>query len=183
MLMAAFPSLRKYEQELRDFRSQKRQAERLAARALLCDVLGESATICYTPEGRPYLADATANQLGAQHLSISDTGPFVALSLSAEPHGIDIERYDPRALKLAPRFLSDSECSEFSLSARTATLLWSAKEAVFKRLEQQEGLTVSHIVLSRESDEMLRATVPGHPQPVRVGYAYMPDFVLTYTLD
>lgn len=178
--MESFPALRRYEEELSGFRSEKRRAERLAARALLLQVLGENFTIVYTPEGRPCLATASGSEPTPWHLSISDTGPFVAMSLAPFAHGMDVEAYDPRALRLARRFLSDDELREFAPDARMATLLWSAKEAVFKRVEEQSDLTISQIRLHRRTDLLLDATWPSATQPVCVAGCYMPRFVLTF---
>ena len=81
--------------------SDKRRKEWLAERLLLrcaflrCDDIGHRA------DGSPYLT------AGGAHVSISHSGPFIALSLSAAARiGIDLEQRGPRALRLREKFLS-----------------------------------------------------------------------------
>lgn len=109
--------------------SDKRRKEWLAERLLLhcaflrCDDIGHRA------DGSPYLT------AGGAHVSISHSGPFVALSLSAAARiGIDLEQRGPRAFRLRGKFLSPGEYGyDEPEDAETAALTaWSAKEAAFK---------------------------------------------------
>lgn len=55
------------------------------------------------------------------------------LSGSVEP-GIDIERRNNRAAKIAPRYLSEKELSAYpdGIDDDSATIRWSAKECAYK---------------------------------------------------
>ena len=78
------------------------------------------------------------------HFSISHCGDFAAAIVSKESRvGIDVEEPKEKVLRIADKFLSKEEYSKFniqhsmfkgSLTAHHSllTLLWSAKEAVFK---------------------------------------------------
>lgn len=124
----------------------KRRKEWLAERLLLrcaflrCDDIGHRA------DGSPYLT------AGGAHVSISHSGPFVALSLSAAARiGIDLEQRGPRALRLREKFLSPGEYGyDEPEDAETAALTaWSAKEAAFKLfgrpgISLKNGIRLTH---------------------------------------
>lgn len=181
-LLAQFDFLREHENEIRAVHSEKRRRERLAIYVLLREAFGPHAALAYTPAGKPYLCNPLEGNSVAQHLSISHTADFLVLSVAAFPHGVDIERYDTRALRLASRFLSREELATFQPDERTATLLWSAKEAAFKQAMLQDNLAVPQIILRKTTDSWLEAIVPQEEKPLRVMAIYADSFVLTYTL-
>lgn len=71
------------------------------------------------------------------HFSISHCGDYAAAIVSRNRRvGIDIEIPTLKVERIKRKFLSENEISSFSLhpgdSSKLTTLLWSAKEAVFK---------------------------------------------------
>ena len=88
--------------------------------------------------GKPFLPNGEFN------FSISHCGNFAAAILSKGGKvGIDIELSTPRTFKVATKYLSEKETEIFTnqfsqLDASLLTLLWSAKEAVFKWYGQNE---------------------------------------------
>ncbi len=74
----------------------------------------------------------------SHHFSISHCGSFAAAIVSTEKRvGIDIEEPGQRILAIVPKFLSERERGLTLPHATdqlmlTATILWSAKEAMFK---------------------------------------------------
>lgn len=70
------------------------------------------------------------------HFSISHCGNFAAAIVSEEARvGIDIEIASARVLKVVKKFLSEDELQIFTsatVDQQLATILWSAKEAMFK---------------------------------------------------
>ena len=116
----------------------KRRKEWLAERLLLRCAFRLGGTIGHRPDGSPFLTE------GGGHISISHSGPFVALSLSpAARVGIDLEQRGPRAFRLRTKFLSPGEYGyDEADDAETAALTaWSAKEAAFK-LFGRPGITL-----------------------------------------
>ena len=65
-----------------------------------------------------------------KNISISHTQKFIAIIISASPVGIDIEKIDERALNTAPKFINLNVHK--NLTNESATLIWSAKECLFK---------------------------------------------------
>jgi phosphopantetheinyl transferase len=71
------------------------------------------------------------------HFSISHCANYAAAIVSnSERVGIDIELPTPRVLKIAPKFLHNSEQEWVALQHHSevllTTLLWNAKEAIYK---------------------------------------------------
>lgn len=74
------------------------------------------------------------------HFSISHCGNYAAaIASSTHRVGIDIELVTPRIERISPKFLSDEEKEYLSqwelfdkLQLELTTLIWSAKEAVYK---------------------------------------------------
>ncbi|MCD8288204.1 MAG: 4'-phosphopantetheinyl transferase superfamily protein [Porphyromonadaceae bacterium] len=162
--------------------SEKRRQERLAARLLL-HRLGRADEVVYAPSGKPEFAD------GSAYLSISHTRDWVAVVVAHCPIGLDVERWGKRALRVAGRFLSAEEQRLLppDRAEEVATLLWSAKESLFKvsgreRVDFARHLRIVPFQYVRSSEvNHLSATVwhEGKEQSYRVYYLSYPDFVLT----
>jgi phosphopantetheinyl transferase len=71
------------------------------------------------------------------HFSISHSGALVAVALSREPVGIDIQEVRKVRDGLAARILSESELAEYKGGENELIALWTKKEAVFKLLGQR----------------------------------------------
>ncbi len=164
-----------YDKEVLGFRSLKRRKEWLAARVLFHHLMGPSARIASYPSGRPYILH------DSRYISITHSGNHVAVQISENPSGIDLEARTPRAAKLLDKFITPDEYQELNkidfLSEETsAVLFWSAKEAVYKTFDipdlnvrndiriQVEGTSLIAHILS----ENLRATIHYHISPLFV---------------
>ena len=120
-------------------RSTARMAERLAAQLVIRQILGKGVQIGHNADGSPlieqsanFAAETDSRALGLR-LSVSHTAGVIALALAPRPVGIDIERWDGRALRLASRYLQPMEIRQLPHPTEAAaTLSWSAKEAVYK---------------------------------------------------
>ena len=111
------------------FKSEGRQCEWLAVRALLQNTPYKGFGIEYHDNGKPYFANSS------KHISISHTQEYVALAVSESPIGIDIESTNRNALSVAKAFLQPHEVESLAgcgNTAHEALCLWSAKEAAFK---------------------------------------------------
>lgn len=150
-MLEFLPRSQNYAKQIETFRSEHRRKEWLAVRCLLHRQLGTEAEISYLSTGRPVLLN---NDL---ELSISHSGQLAALALapSGLEIGIDIEHDTDRAFRLAHRFLTKEEQEELVITPSDATLLWCAKEAVYK-LCDTEGLSfLDDICLEMERGQLL----------------------------
>ena len=76
---------------------------------------------------KPYLADEK------YHFSISHCGDWAAAIVSRSKRvGVDVEIPTDKTLRLKEKFLSVEELGLTTPDSRLTTLLWSAKESVFK---------------------------------------------------
>ena len=132
----------------RRFKSESRQREWLATRALLHSTQYKGETILYNDNGKPYLAGNN------RHISISHTNEYVAIAVSDYPIGIDIERADRNAYAVAKSFLTAQEINILTQEnnpSKEALCLWSAKEAAFK-LASENIAILKEIGITKNAD-------------------------------
>lgn len=142
--------------------------------------------------GRPWLA-------GGAHgltVSLSHSGAWVAAVLARGGRvGVDVEMIRGKAQRLAAKFLASPEWAAAAAASQAApeaasahyTLLWSAKETLYK-LAAQRGIIFKNQLLlddfhSRESGEIPATLVLGGEQ-TRHCICYSrpaPGYVLTYS--
>jgi len=155
---------------------EKRKKERIAAHILLHNAARISDEICHSKTGRPFLKNTDKN------ISISHTNNYVALAVSDFPIGIDIEVWGERAYRLRPKFLAPEEIQSLPQNTpEEAVLLWSAKEAVFKRFDIPHT-TVGDIRIHFHENGLIGHFHHTNIQ-TKIEYVTLPSFVLTYTTD
>ncbi len=103
------------------FTNEKRKKEFLATRILLKEIIPNQ-LINYNIYGAPELDNN-------QYISISHSHNLVALIVSKKKVGLDIEKISSKALSLSSKFISDIT---YNISKEKATLIWCAKEAIYK---------------------------------------------------
>lgn len=165
------------------FKAESRKLEWAAAHVLVQEITGKFQLIKHLHTGAPFLDG------DARHLSISHTRNFVSVCLSDVPVGIDVEMITPRANKLRSRFMSPSEgFLEDGYADVEATLLWSAKESLFKILEEQDAvdflqhLHTQAVPFSEEGIIPAQEKRTPYQKMYEVHYRIFPDFVLTWAL-
>ncbi len=133
------------------FKSSKRQKEWLGVRLLLKHVLGSNVQIAYKSSGAPFLINSN------KHISISHSGTLVAIALSNEKVGIDLQIISDKPLKIKSRFLSKTEIQMMGdqLDALNAVKLWCAKEAVYKFLSIPETPLIGGIMLQQNEENIV----------------------------
>ena len=161
-----------------------RKREWLATRVLLKKLLGEEKKILYTDANKPYLADSS------YYISISHTKDYVAVILSEkESVAIDIESISSRVEKVQKRFINEEEEKNISKnnSLIHLLLLWSAKESLFKLLDENdiEFKTQLHIhpfepELEKWSSFTAYETRTSKQQTFCIHYITSKDYVLTF---
>lgn len=183
-LLTLLPEPRKNscQRELQRFTSERRRTEWLSVRVLLYAMLREDKQISYSSEGKPYLADHSF------FISISHTKGYVAVILGSQaPVGIDIEQYGQRVHRVADRYIRPDEVVEAYQGDTTWSMLlhWSAKETIFKRMEDADAdlrkLRLNHFVLQEQGQLQIQEFVTESRRIYPVGYRICPDFVLTWT--
>ena len=119
-------------QSIEAFTSPSRRAERLAWRRVLRR-LSPSAVVEYEPSGAPRLRNSTYT-----YISVSHCRDVVAVVLSCNVCGVDVERVDRDFVRVAERYMTAAEralCSE----EWWAAAVWCAKECLYK-MAGREGV-------------------------------------------
>ncbi|MDR1543679.1 MAG: 4'-phosphopantetheinyl transferase superfamily protein [Prevotellaceae bacterium] len=171
--------------QISQFGSEKRKLEYLATRVLLNTVLDDEKTIAYKLSGAPYLTDKSFN------ISIAHTGIYVTLILHpTRKVGIDIEKISDRAVRVQHKFLSQNEIDfvEKSSERTQLTLLWCAKEALYKIIDKEiidfaEELRVSpfqpYLSGSIEAEEFCTT----HQRRYTIYYNVEPEICCVWTVE
>ncbi len=135
-LISSFQFSENEEAEFKRFKGEKRQKEYLSTRLLLQQMLNAKTEITYQKSGRPRLKGSV------QNISISHSADFVAIFISNELVGIDVENANRNIDRVTKRFLNTKELEWIEKSENRQmlkTIFWCAKEAIFK-CSNQEGV-------------------------------------------
>lgn len=171
------------EEYVSKMRSERRVIEWLTTRVLLFELLGEEKIIDNRPDGRPFLKD------GSYKISISHTKEYAAVLLHKQYSvGIDVETISERVKKLADKFISENEYIDLSQQVIHQLLHWSAKETLFKMMEESEIDFKEHLhvhpfrpgekgVFQASESKTLRQ------KTFQIHYEVLPDAVLTWAMD
>lgn len=172
-------------EKIKDFHP-NRQAEILAVRCLLRRLLGtDYQGIEYDDRGKPNLVNSTL------FMSISHSKNQVAVALnSKEEIGIDLEYFSDRIIRLQQKFMSAAELAfcvalEEKEALTKKTLIWSAKESLYKwygkkELDFRKHLLISDFSLSKQGKFKGQIKKESLHSDLNVGYLVFEDFVLTY---
>lgn len=126
-------------QSVEQFSSYSRRAERLSWRMMLRRVVGRSVTIKYSSQGAPLLSEEVViNNCYYKYISVSHCRDMVAIMLSQQPCGVDIEQMGRDFERVSGRYTTAEE-QGLSDSAAFNAVAWCAKEALYK-MAHREGL-------------------------------------------
>ena len=126
-------------QSVARFSSSSRRAERLSWRIMLRRVVGRGVTIEYSSQGAPLLSEeVVVNNYHYKYISVSHCRDMVAVMLSQQPCGVDIEQMGRDFGRVSNRYITAEE-RRLSDNPRFEAAVWCAKEALYK-LAQREGL-------------------------------------------
>ncbi|MBS1760508.1 MAG: 4'-phosphopantetheinyl transferase superfamily protein [Bacteroidetes bacterium] len=125
------------------------------------------------------------------HFSISHCGDFAAAIVSNKNRvGVDVEIAKEKISTITNKYLNEKEFSEFKLLPKEyaetdflkATLLWSAKESVFKWYGNGGVDFKEHILLSnqKEQEETIDCFFVKNESSLKIYYHFFEEFVLTW---
>lgn len=172
-----------YEEGFSRFSAEKRKQEWLAVRILLKELCGgEEKEIAYCPSGKPYLKD------GSACVSFSHTHGYVAVAIHPSMNvGIDIEQYGTRVRRVASRFIREDEKVSVEAGDEVYALLlhWSAKETMFKLMEEEavdflEHMRIFPFTLQESGQMEAQEFRSPKEQKFLIHYDTHPDYVLTF---
>jgi len=172
-------------EEISFIKSESLRKQRLAVRALLCELFGEKVYLSHHDNGKPYLENSVTN------ISITHTDNFVAVILDDnEDVGIDIESLARDFSAVERKALSEDEIEDLDEDNKNEQLAiyWCAKEAIFKRISQYnvdfaEQIEVEHFRLKGEGE--LDATFihkDGYEEEFELQYITFENHVLVWVV-
>ena len=164
-------------------RSERRIVEWLTTRVLLFELMGEDKIIGNRLDGRPFLMD------DSRKISISHTKDYAAILLHKHYSvGIDVEAISDRVSKLAGKFISVDEYIDPSQKVIHQLLHWSAKETMFKIMEEneidfKEHLRIQPFTLQRKGVIQAFESKTKQQKTFQIHYEVFPDVVLTWAIN
>lgn len=119
------------------------QKQFLASRRLLMEAGVSLEALSFDKDGIPHLESG-------QHLSISHTRNLAGIALSNKTLGIDLELYRPKIESIANRFLNPKEsfAREGKRTVEKLTLIWTAKEALYKAMKQKGIIFSKQLIIA-----------------------------------
>lgn len=134
---------------------------------------------------KPFLPDEQ------YHFSISHCGDYAAAIVSSNRRvGIDVEIPVEKILKIQDKFLCDEEKGQFTTGLKTpdsrlTTLLWSAKESVFKWYSNGGVDFREHIQLRKqhEGDETIDCFFSKNESYLTIHYRQFDGLVLAWVVS
>lgn len=149
--------------------------QRKASRLLLAEMLGFLPELDKDADGRPWLGNSPMN------VSISHTDGFAAVMLGSGPVSVDVQAVSPRIMKLCERYLKEAE-QRMAPDMETATLLWAAKETVYKfrateKHDFRAPIGIHHITEDTVSASLL---FKGETTRLTLGHLWLSGAVLVW---
>lgn len=168
---------------LNTIRSERRSIEWLATRVMLFNLVGKEQIILNRENGSPYLADEKT------HISISHTKDYAAILMhETSAVGIDIETCSERVVKIAGKFISDKEFIDPSQKVLHQLLHWSAKESLFKLMNEKgidfkEHLYIEPFIPQERGVMAAKETKTAEKHSFTIHYEVHSEYVLTWSIE
>ncbi len=183
-LLDAVILTKKNKGRLLEMKSYMHQCAFLSVRKLLQEINRTDLDLHYDENGKPHLLDGS-------FISITHSHQFSAIIISKQAVGIDIELQREKIIRLADKFVSDTQLVEILKRNKeqyinTLTLQWGAKEAVFK-IQSEKGISFkNHITVSTEDvndgETTAKLNFEGFSKEFFIYYQFFENFVLVYAL-
>ena len=126
----------------------QRKKEFLASRALLNFTKLQNTEIKYNKDGAPELDNG-------KYISITHCENFAGIAIGNNKIGFDLEIYREKIFVIAPKFLNEAEkfIYEFNSVIKGLTLIWTAKEAIYKAVSAKGISFKNNIIISPFKNE------------------------------
>ena len=130
---------------------EKRRKEILVEHLLLHSLFGNSYQLTHQENGAPKLNKNI-------NLSITHSMNYVAIAVSKQNIGIDIEQLSNKVIRVRNKFLSELEQQALPLTDLTAnTVAWTAKEALYKAahidgIALANGLCIDAMAIAKSTE-------------------------------
>lgn len=136
------------EEKLLSIKSAQRKKEFLASRTLLNFTKLQNTEIKYNIDGAPELDSS-------KYISITHCKNFAGIAIGNNKLGFDLEIYREKIFTIVPKFLNKNEefIYEFDSIIKGLTLIWTAKEAIYKAISAKGISFKNNIIISPFKNE------------------------------
>lgn len=172
------------QQRIATMKSEMHQRGFLSVRKLLNEAGYTDFDLFYDAFGKPHLRDG-------KHISITHSHQFSSIIVSDEKVGIDIELQRDKIIRIADKFC-DAEFQYLNNEATSAyikklTVIWGAKEAIFK-IQNEKGISFKdHIVVNpfelHHTETTANLYFGGLDKEFKIYFEEVEDFSLVYALE
>lgn len=181
-LVLAFLDLGVFSQQFQ--LSEKREIERNGALFTIRNLLkSNTQEIAYDAYGKPFLPGSNT------HMSISHSHKWLVIVLNEkEETGVDIELQKEKIKSIAPKFCSTDELTFASTDVLKLTVIWAAKESVYKlygkrSIDFKSQLTVDPFGNDRSGQVTVTLKLPNATGKYLLAYEEKQEYALTYVLN
>jgi len=165
---------------LQGMKSETHQRAFLSVRKLLQETGHNDSQLHYDEFGKPHLDNEN-------HISITHSFDFSAIILSDQNVGIDIEQRREKIIRIADKFVDDSEFAFLDKEnlqdyISKLTVIWGIKEAVFK-IRNEKGISFKdHILVSPFEMKDLKANAILNFENLSIEFNISFEEIENYTL-
>lgn len=171
------------QRRLNSMKSDLHQRAFLSVRQLLLQLGYTDADLYYDASGKPHLTDGKC-------ISISHSHQLAVVIVSNQAVGVDVELLREKVAKIGPKFCASELpflSPDLTSEIERLTVIWGAKEAVFK-IVNQEGISFKdHIFVApfdlNSANTTARLALGLLPRNFAVQYQLLADYALVYTFE
>jgi len=159
-------------------KNESKKQQYLASRLLLKKTFGNWKTLS-NPNGKPQLIN------NESEISISHDKKFAGLINSERPCGIDIQEVSLKVTRIKNKFVNDKDLFSSSIKEKDLTILWCAKEALYKINGDPNIFFKEHMIIEETLDQNViigKIIHPDYRQDYKMKVHFIENYCLVYTL-
>lgn len=167
-------------QRINGMKSEMHQRAFLSVRKLLQEIDLTDADLYYDESGKPHLSNK-------QFISISHSHEFATIIVSNVQVGIDIEMLREKIITIADKFVVETLNKNFKQNyIKKLTVIWGAKEAIFKIINQKGISFKKHISVAEfnlaQNQTYATVTFNDTSTTFSIFYVEINNYMLVYAL-
>lgn len=185
-LTSTYKPNEKEAETLESFKSEARRKQWLSVRIMLCELLNQRCNIIYKDSGKPMIQELNVD------ISISHSHDYSSVMHSPTTiGGVDIQKVSDKVGRVKHKFLHQQEkewLGDNIDSLELLSLIWSAKEAVYKLYSDStlffnEHLSVESFELKEMGEIFISRDHGGESNVIQLGYQQFDGYVLVFIIE
>ena len=164
---------------IQNFKSEFKKKQFLASRFLLKMEFGDWKTL-QNLYGKPQPIN------NSTEISITHDRGMVGIIKSLNPCGIDIQEITPKVIRVKSKFINKNDIYFFSKKEKDLTVLWCAKEALYKINGNPNIFFKEHMIIEESEVENIVIGKIIHPEfrkDYKLKVHFIENYCLVYTLN